>query len=60
MVPNISPKRKLLHVPMPKMFDPVDIKNQNVAADPPAFNLLSEMMHLLKPEMHKGLSVSHI
>ena len=28
MVPNISPKRKLLHVPMPKIFDPVYIKTK--------------------------------
>ena len=60
MVPNISPKRKLLHVPMPKIFDPVYIKNRNFAADHLAFNLLSETMHLLKIEMHKGISVSHI
>ena len=57
--PTSPPRGNCCMSSCPKIFDLVYIKNQNFAADPFAFNLLSEMMHLLKLEMHKGLSVSH-
>ena len=56
--PTSPPRGSCCMSSCPKIFDPVYIKNQNFAADPLAFNLPSETMHLLKLEMHKELSVS--
>ena len=51
------PQEETAACPHAKILDPV--QDQNFTADHLSSSLQSVMMHLLKPEMHRGPLVSH-